>query len=62
MLLWGRDDRVIPSASFVSMRSALVDPPAITVPGGHSWLIDDPEGFGQAMKTVFDQDPLEVVA
>ncbi|MDI9914437.1 alpha/beta fold hydrolase [Rhodococcus sp. IEGM 1379] len=61
-LLWGLDDRIIPEASFQSMRSVLTDSPVITVPGAHSWLIDDPERFGTAMKTAFDKCPQEVLA
>ncbi|MCQ4120649.1 alpha/beta fold hydrolase [Rhodococcus tibetensis] len=48
-LLWGRGDRTIPAASFESLRTALRNPPVLTVTGGHGWLIHDPTAFAAAI-------------
>ncbi|PBC39636.1 alpha/beta hydrolase [Rhodococcus sp. ACS1] len=61
-LLWGRGDRLIPRASFESLRDALRTPPVFTVAGGHGWLITDPKYFGHAMRTVLNWIPPKVAA
>ncbi|WP_040780929.1 alpha/beta fold hydrolase [Rhodococcus ruber] len=61
-LLWSRGDRLIPRASIESLRDSLNRPPVFTVPGGHGWLITDPEYFGNAMRTVLGGLPIEVAS
>lgn len=52
VILWGRNDTVIPYASLESLRAALGDPEVITVAGTHTWLIADPDNFGEVMTNV----------
>jgi pimeloyl-ACP methyl ester carboxylesterase len=52
VILWGRSDTVIPFASLESLRAALGDPEVITVPGNHTWLLADPDAFGEVMTNV----------
>lgn len=47
-ILWGDQDRVLPEAAFLSLAEA-AGGSADIVPGRHSWLIADPEGFGEVM-------------
>ncbi|MFE7421041.1 alpha/beta fold hydrolase [Rhodococcus sp. NPDC057529] len=61
-LLWGRADRLIPRASFESLRESLRTPPVFTVAGGHGWLINDPKYFGNAMRTVLNWVPTGAAA
>ncbi|RZI53756.1 MAG: alpha/beta hydrolase [Pseudonocardia sp.] len=53
-LLWGRNDRDVPRSNYLSLRNALGGPPVFTVAGTHDWLIDDPDCFGYAMRTVLN--------
>lgn len=57
VILWGQRDSVIPRASVESLRAALGDPKLITVPGSHSWLLADPDGFGEVMTNVIGAAP-----
>lgn len=57
VILWGQRDSVIPRASVDSLRAALGDPELITVPGRHSWLLADPDGFGEVMTNVIGAAP-----
>jgi pimeloyl-ACP methyl ester carboxylesterase len=52
VVLWGRDDNVLPPACLASLRGALGDPEVITVKGNHSWLLSDPRVFGEVMTNV----------
>jgi pimeloyl-ACP methyl ester carboxylesterase len=61
-LLWGRGDRLIPRASFESLRESLRTPSVFTVAGGHGWLITDPKYFGNAMRTVLNWIPTKAAA
>jgi len=54
VVLWGRSDQIITQDSFEAMCLALGDPHVITVPGTHSWLIADPDAFGEVMTNVLD--------
>jgi pimeloyl-ACP methyl ester carboxylesterase len=54
VVLWGDRDRVIPELSLQSLRTALGDPQVVTVPGNHSWLLSDPDGFAEVMTNVVD--------
>jgi pimeloyl-ACP methyl ester carboxylesterase len=57
VILWGQQDRVIPRASVDSLIAALGDPELITVPGNHTWLLADPEGFGEIITNVIGAAP-----
>ena len=54
VVLWGRKDEIITQDSFDAMCLALGSPHVITVPGTHSWLIADPDAFGEVMTNVLD--------
>jgi pimeloyl-ACP methyl ester carboxylesterase len=54
VVVWARRDRVLSEASFTALRTALGDAPTISVPGGHSWLLADPDRFGEVMTNVVD--------
>jgi pimeloyl-ACP methyl ester carboxylesterase len=57
VILWGQQDKVIPRASIESLRAALGDPKLITVPGNHTWLLADPNGFGEIITNVIGAAP-----
>ncbi len=46
-ILWGNQDRVVPEATFVAMCEAAGATGDVVAKGGHSWLLADPEGFGE---------------
>jgi pimeloyl-ACP methyl ester carboxylesterase len=48
-ILWGTEDTVVPEATFLSMCEAAGAPGDIIQDAGHSWLLVDPEGFGQML-------------
>jgi len=54
VVLWGRSDQIVTQDSFEAMCLALGSPHVITVPGTHSWLIADPDAFGEVMTNVLD--------
>jgi pimeloyl-ACP methyl ester carboxylesterase len=56
VILWGQNDTVIPHACLASMRSAL-GADVITVPGNHSWLLADPDTFGEIITNVLSVPP-----
>ncbi|MCA1713522.1 MAG: hypothetical protein LC789_18545, partial [Actinobacteria bacterium] len=47
-ILWGQRDRVLPESAFLGLCEALGMEGEI-VAGGHSWLIADPDGFGEVI-------------
>lgn len=51
-VVWSTRDTVIPESTSMSLRTALGDPHAITVPGGHTWLMYDPHTFGELITNV----------
>ena len=51
VILWGQNDTVIPYACLESMRSA-AGADVITVPGNHSWLLGDPDAFGEIITNI----------
>lgn len=55
VILWGREDTVVPWACAESLIAALHDPHVVTVPGDHSWLIDNPEHFAETLTNVLQQ-------
>jgi pimeloyl-ACP methyl ester carboxylesterase len=52
VIVWSPHDQVVTEASVDALREALGDAPTISVPGGHSWLLADPEHFGEVMTNV----------
>ena len=52
VILWGRDDKVIPTACLDSLKIALGEPTVYTVDGKHSWLIAHPDRFAEVMTNV----------
>jgi len=51
VVLWGDEDRVLPTASMQAMVEALGNEPEV-VPGSHGWLLEDPDRFGEIMTNV----------
>ncbi|MGV9661452.1 alpha/beta fold hydrolase [Nocardia niigatensis] len=51
-VVWSTLDTVIPESTFLSLQTALGDPRTITVPGGHTWLMYDPNTFGELITNV----------
>ena len=54
VVLWGPRDHLITRDSFEDMCRALGGPDVVTVPGTHSWLLADPDAFGEVMTNVLD--------
>jgi pimeloyl-ACP methyl ester carboxylesterase len=57
VLLWGERDELVTRASFEAMREHLGNPLSITVDGGHSWMLADPDGFGEIITNVIAAIP-----
>lgn len=53
VILWGAADKVIPKASFDAICEA-VGHGGEMVAGNHSWLLADPDAFGQVMTNVLE--------
>jgi pimeloyl-ACP methyl ester carboxylesterase len=53
-VLWGNRDRLVTRHSFEEMCRLLGASSAVTVEGSHSWLIADPDAFGEVMTNVVD--------
>lgn len=51
-ILWGRSDRVIPLASVEALVGRSRGVGLHTVPGGHDWIISDPDLFAEIMTNV----------
>jgi len=52
VVLWGSRDRIITRVAFDQMCDLLGKPDTVTVEGSHSWLIADPDAFGEVMTNV----------
>jgi pimeloyl-ACP methyl ester carboxylesterase len=48
VVLWGDKDKIIPRASFDALCAAIGSQGEV-VPGRHSWLLADPDAFGEVM-------------
>lgn len=57
VIVWSKDDNVIPRASLATLRAALGDPQLITVPGNHGWVISDPERFAEVITNLLIVPP-----
>jgi pimeloyl-ACP methyl ester carboxylesterase len=53
VVLWGEDDRIIPKASFDALCAA-IGAEGEVVAGNHSWLLADPDAFGEVMTNVLE--------
>jgi pimeloyl-ACP methyl ester carboxylesterase len=53
LVLWGAADRIIPRASFDALCRSIGSPGEV-VEGSHSWLLADPDSFGEVMTNVLD--------
>ena len=51
-VLWGTRDGLVTRASFDAMCESLGDPVVVTVDGSHSWLLADPDQFGEVITNV----------
>lgn len=51
VVLWGEQDRIIPRASFDALCTAIGSPGEV-VSGNHSWLLADPDSFGEVMTNI----------
>jgi pimeloyl-ACP methyl ester carboxylesterase len=61
VVLWGNEDRILPSASFEAIvQAAGADPVVVT--GSHSWMLADPDRFGELMTNVIGVAPAAEVA
>jgi len=54
VVLWGQRDQIITRDSFEDLCRRLGDPDVMTVPGNHSWLIADPDAFGEVITNVLE--------
>ena len=52
VVLWGERDELVTRASFDALCESLGNPYSITVDGSHSWLIADPDAFGEIITNV----------
>lgn len=59
VILWGRDDTVIPWACAESLAVALGKTEVVTVPGNHSWLLTDPNRFAEVITNVIGIEAVE---
>jgi pimeloyl-ACP methyl ester carboxylesterase len=53
VVLWGEQDRIIPKASFDALCQAIGSDGEV-VSGNHSWLLADPDAFGEVMTNVVE--------
>ncbi len=53
LVLWGDHDRVLPTGSFEALCQA-VGSEGQVVSGSHSWLLADPDAFGEVMSNVVE--------
>lgn len=51
VVIWGHEDQVLPSASLDALVDALGSRPVVAQ-GSHSWLLSDPDQFGELMTNV----------
>jgi len=52
VVLWGSHDALVTRASFDALCESLGNPLSITVDGSHSWLLADPDTFGEVITNV----------
>ena len=54
VVVWGARDQLLTRRSLETLCRALGDPDVVTVPGAHTWLLGDPDAFGEVMTNVLD--------
>lgn len=52
VILWGRNDNVLPEACLESLRAALGNPDVRTVDGSHGWLLSSPGQFAEELTNI----------
>lgn len=52
VVIWSPRDQVVTDASIEALRGSLGRAKSISVPGGHSWLLADPDQFAEVMTNV----------
>ncbi len=52
VVLWGSRDELVTRASFDALCESLGNPLSITVDGSHSWLLADPDTFGEVITNI----------
>lgn len=52
VVLWGKRDELVTRASFDALCESLGNPLSVTVDGSHSWLLADPDTFGEVITNV----------
>jgi pimeloyl-ACP methyl ester carboxylesterase len=52
VILWGRNDTVLPLACLESLRAALGEPVVHTVDGNHAWLLAHPDRFAEQITNI----------
>ena len=52
VVLWGSRDELVTRASFDALCESLGDPLTVTVDGSHSWLLADPDQFGEVITNI----------
>lgn len=52
VVLWGEQDRIVTRASIDALVDAVGTENVVTLPGSHSWLLAEPEAFGEMMTNV----------
>jgi pimeloyl-ACP methyl ester carboxylesterase len=52
VVMWGEQDRIVTRASIESLVAALGAADVVAVPGNHSWLLADPDSFGEVLTNV----------
>lgn len=60
VILWGKEDEVIPPACLESLRTALGSPTVVTVDGNHNWLLSQPEMFADVITNIIGEE--EIIA
>jgi len=52
VVLWGERDELVTRASFDALCEHLGNPVSVTVDGSHSWMLADPDVFGEIITNV----------
>lgn len=52
VVLWGERDELVTRASFDALCESLGNPLSVTVDGSHSWMLADPDTFGEVITNV----------
>lgn len=61
VILWGKEDTVVPWACAESLIDALHEPTVLTVSGDHSWLLGHPKRFAEVLTNVLGNGPDDAI-